>query len=68
MPRTNATLDSRPGHRAAYFRDVVLGRAREYRMGSIDQSGSKDVVALISRTPPRLVTAVWPSPSRASGR
>ena len=35
----------------AYFRDVVLGRAREYRMGSIDQSGSKDVVALVSRTP-----------------
>ena len=35
----------------AYFRDVVLGRMREYKMGSIDQSGSKDVVALISRTP-----------------
>ena len=35
----------------AYFRDVVLGRTREYRMGSIDQSGSKDVVALIARTP-----------------
>ena len=35
----------------AYFRDVVLGRTREYKMGSIDQSGSKDVVALISRTP-----------------
>jgi phosphate transport system substrate-binding protein len=35
----------------AYFRDVVLGRAREYRMGSIDQSGSKDVVALVARTP-----------------
>jgi phosphate transport system substrate-binding protein len=35
----------------AYFRDVVLGSTREYRMGSIDQSGSKDVVALISRTP-----------------
>ena len=35
----------------AYFRDVVLGRAREYKMGSIDQSGSKDVVALVSRTP-----------------
>lgn len=34
-----------------YFRDVVLGRTREYKMGSIDQSGSKDVVALISRTP-----------------
>ena len=35
----------------AYFRDVVLGGMREYKMGSIDQSGSKDVVALISRTP-----------------
>jgi phosphate transport system substrate-binding protein len=35
----------------AYFRDVVLGLAREYKMGSIDQSGSKDVVALVSRTP-----------------
>ena len=35
----------------AYFREVVLGRAREYEMGSIDQSGSKDVVALVSRTP-----------------
>lgn len=35
----------------AYFRDVVLGGAREYKMGSIDQSGSKDVVALIARTP-----------------
>jgi phosphate transport system substrate-binding protein len=34
----------------AHFRDVVLGR-REYEMGSIDQSGSKDVVALLSRTP-----------------
>jgi phosphate transport system substrate-binding protein len=35
----------------AYFRDVVLGSTREYKMGSIDQSGSKDVVALVSRTP-----------------
>ena len=35
----------------AYFRDVVLGRHREYKMGSIDQSGSKDVVALVSTTP-----------------
>ena len=35
----------------AYFRDVVLGGTREYKMGSIDQSGSKDVVALVSRTP-----------------
>ena len=35
----------------SYFRDVVLGPSREYRLGSIDQTGSKDVVALISRTP-----------------
>jgi phosphate transport system substrate-binding protein len=35
----------------AYFRDVVLGPEREYELGSIDQSGSKDVVALVSRTP-----------------
>ena len=35
----------------AYFRDIVLGSTREYKMGSIDQSGSKDVVALVSRTP-----------------
>jgi phosphate transport system substrate-binding protein len=35
----------------AYFRDIVLGSAREYKMGSIDQSGSKDVVALVSKTP-----------------
>lgn len=35
----------------AYFREAVLGRTREFRLGSIDQSGSKDVVALVSRTP-----------------
>lgn len=35
----------------AYFREVVLGPGREYKLGSIDQSGSKDVVALVSRTP-----------------
>ena len=35
----------------AYFREVVLGPKREYKLGSIDQSGSKDVVALVSRTP-----------------
>jgi phosphate transport system substrate-binding protein len=35
----------------AYFRDAVLGGMREYKMGSIDQSGSKDVVALVSKTP-----------------
>ena len=35
----------------AYFREAVLGAKREYKLGSIDQSGSKDVVALVGRTP-----------------
>jgi phosphate transport system substrate-binding protein len=35
----------------AYFRAAVLGQQREYRMGSIDQSGSKDVVALVGTMP-----------------
>jgi phosphate transport system substrate-binding protein len=34
-----------------YFREAVLGAKREFKLGSIDQSGSKDVVALVSRTP-----------------
>jgi phosphate transport system substrate-binding protein len=34
-----------------YFREAVLGLTREFRLGSIDQSGSKDVVTLVSRTP-----------------
>jgi phosphate transport system substrate-binding protein len=34
-----------------YFREAVLGNQREYELGSIDQSGSKDVIALVSRTP-----------------
>lgn len=35
----------------AYFREVVLGKGRDYKLGSIDQNGSKDVVALIANTP-----------------
>ncbi len=34
-----------------YFREAVLGRQRDYRLGVISQSGSKDVVALIAQTP-----------------
>ncbi|MGQ0735190.1 MAG: PstS family phosphate ABC transporter substrate-binding protein [Acidobacteriota bacterium] len=34
-----------------YFREAVLGHSRELKLGSIDQSGSKDVVALVTRTP-----------------
>jgi phosphate transport system substrate-binding protein len=35
----------------AYFREAVLGKGRDYKLGSIDQNGSKDVVALIANTP-----------------
>jgi phosphate transport system substrate-binding protein len=35
----------------AYFSEAVLGKDRDYKLGSIDQSGSKDVVALVSKTP-----------------
>jgi phosphate transport system substrate-binding protein len=34
-----------------YFREKVLGPNRDYKLQSIDQSGSKDVVALVARTP-----------------
>lgn len=34
-----------------YFREAILGRTREFKLGSIDQSGSSDVVALVSKTP-----------------
>jgi phosphate transport system substrate-binding protein len=35
----------------AYFREAVLGKKRDYKLGTIDANGSKDVVALVSRTP-----------------
>jgi phosphate transport system substrate-binding protein len=35
----------------AYFREAILGKGRDYKLGTIDQNGSKDVVALISHTP-----------------
>jgi phosphate transport system substrate-binding protein len=55
-PRCRADRIVRIGRQSSsgtftYFREVVLGRRREYKLGSIDQSGSKDVVALVSRTP-----------------
>jgi phosphate transport system substrate-binding protein len=34
-----------------YFRETVVGKGREFKLGSIDQNGSKDVVSLVSRTP-----------------
>jgi phosphate transport system substrate-binding protein len=35
----------------AYFRKAVLGKARDYRMGTRDMHGSKDVVDLVEKTP-----------------
>jgi phosphate transport system substrate-binding protein len=34
-----------------YFHDVVLGKGKAYKNGLINQSGARDVVAFISRTP-----------------
>ncbi len=34
-----------------YFRSVILGKKRDFKLGSVDANGSKDVVALVSRTP-----------------
>jgi phosphate transport system substrate-binding protein len=35
----------------AYFREAVVGRKSDFRSGSLDMNGSKDVVELVSRTP-----------------
>jgi phosphate transport system substrate-binding protein len=34
-----------------YFREALLGEKRDFRLGSIDLHGSKDVVELVGRTP-----------------
>ena len=34
-----------------YFKEAVLGKAREYKLGSLDMHGSKDVVESVARTP-----------------
>ena len=35
----------------AYFRKAVLGKRRDYKMGTRDMHGSKDVVDLVEKTP-----------------
>ncbi len=35
----------------AYFREAVLGKERDYKMGTLDMHGSKDVVDLVEKTP-----------------
>jgi phosphate transport system substrate-binding protein len=34
-----------------YFREAVLGKGIDFKLGTIDLNGSKDVVELVSRTP-----------------
>ncbi len=34
-----------------YFREHVLGKGRDFRLGTLDMHGSKDVVELVARTP-----------------
>lgn len=34
-----------------YFKEAVVGKANEFRLGSVDMNGSKDVIELIARTP-----------------
>jgi phosphate transport system substrate-binding protein len=34
-----------------YFREAILGKERDYKDGAVQLSGSKDVVALVSKTP-----------------
>jgi phosphate transport system substrate-binding protein len=34
-----------------YFREALLGKKRDYKLGSINTSGSKDVILLIAHTP-----------------
>jgi len=35
----------------AYFREAILGKGRDFNLGSRDLHGSKDVVELVSKTP-----------------
>jgi phosphate transport system substrate-binding protein len=35
----------------AYFAETVLGKGGQYKLGTLDQSGSADVVALVAHTP-----------------
>jgi phosphate transport system substrate-binding protein len=34
-----------------YFREAILGKGRDFRLGSRDMQGSKDVVELVGSTP-----------------
>jgi phosphate transport system substrate-binding protein len=50
QPITRVSRQSSSGT-YAYFREVVVGEHRDYKQGSIDQNGSKDVVTVVAKTP-----------------
>jgi phosphate transport system substrate-binding protein len=35
----------------AYFREAILGKKRDYKLGSINTNGSKDVIFIVANTP-----------------
>lgn len=35
----------------SYYREAVLGKGKDLKLGSVDANGSKDAVSLVSRTP-----------------
>jgi phosphate transport system substrate-binding protein len=37
-----------------YFRDAILGKSRDFKLGSRDMLGSNEVVALVANTPPAI--------------
>ena len=42
----------------AYFKEAVLGKETEYKLGSRDMHGSKDVVDLVANTPCAIIVVV----------
>src|SRR5262245_14166936 len=47
------SLVSRQNNRGTYhyFREAIVGKKNEMRLGTVDMNGSKDVVELIAKTP-----------------
>jgi phosphate transport system substrate-binding protein len=42
-----------------YFREAILGKAGKYKLGTIDASGSKDLVTQVANNPAPSATAAW---------
>ena len=48
----------------AYFRETVVGKKNDFKAGSMDMNGSKDVVELVGKTPGPSATAASATPPR----